>query len=90
MPLHITHSKQAVTLPADFEEPVSPGRRRNDGTNPCAGGDRMNFDNVDCYIEYDEIYDGWTVAVMKDGNRVNHWQDPENPGRAIEVFGSSV
>jgi hypothetical protein len=43
----------------------------------------MNFDNVDYYIEYDEIYDGWSVAVMKDGTRVNRWEDPENPGHAI-------
>ena len=43
----------------------------------------MNFDDVDFLIEYAEIYDGWSVAVMKDGTCVNRWEDPENPGCAI-------
>lgn len=35
--------------------------------------------NVEFYIEIRGIYDGWSVAKMKDGSYVNRW--PENDRR---------
>lgn len=41
----------------------------------------MNQEDIAELIEYPEVYDGWSVAVMRDGTLVNRWADPEHPER---------
>lgn len=33
----------------------------------------INTDEVKVYIEIQGLYDGWSVAKMKDGSLVNRW-----------------
>jgi hypothetical protein len=39
-------------------------------------------DNIDYLIELRGVYDGWSVAVLKDGTRVNRWAGTEYTYRA--------
>lgn len=32
-------------------------------------------------IELQGVYDGWSIAVMKDGSRVNRWDKKDYPKR---------
>lgn len=38
-------------------------------------GSSQWWEDVDHLIELRGVYDGWSVAVMKDGTRVNRWAD---------------
>lgn len=38
---------------------------------------RVNGKNVDHLIELRGVYDGWSVAVLEDGERVNRWSGIE-------------
>lgn len=42
---------------------------------------KFNEQDVDHYIEVREIYDGWSVAVLKDGTHINRWDPHEEPYR---------
>lgn len=33
----------------------------------------INEDEIDVYIEIQGLYDGWSVAKMKDGTLINRW-----------------
>ena len=44
--------------------------------------------DVDYLVEVRGVYDGWSIAVMKDGSYVNRWEDPDNPGCAVPGFES--
>jgi hypothetical protein len=33
----------------------------------------VNWDDIDHTIEIRGLYDGWSIAVMKDGTVVNRW-----------------
>lgn len=37
-------------------------------------GSSQWWEDVDHLIELRGVYDGWSVAVMKDGTRVNRWE----------------
>lgn len=32
---------------------------------------------IDYYIELRGVYDGWSVAVLRDGTRVNRWAEAD-------------
>jgi len=34
----------------------------------------INMEDVELVIELLGVYDGWSVAVMKDGTRINRWR----------------
>lgn len=38
-------------------------------------GSSQWWEDVDHLIELRGVYDGWSVAVMKDGTRVNRWAE---------------
>ena len=33
-------------------------------------------------IELRDVYDGWSIAVLKDGSLVNRWAEPDGTPRA--------
>ena len=33
-------------------------------------------------IEFRGVYDGWSIAVLKDGSLVNRWAEPDGTPRA--------
>lgn len=47
--------------------------------------DRPIIQDVDHLIELSGVYDGWSVAVMKDGTRVNRWTGIEGCERRAEI-----
>mgnify|MGYP003544319687 FL=1 len=44
----------------------------------------MDAENIALHIELRGIYDGWSVAKMKDGTLVNRWK-PEDGRRYTET-----
>ena len=43
---------------------------------------RFTSEEIDTLIEDRDIYDGWSIAVLKDGRRINRWSNDE--GTAAE------
>lgn len=37
-------------------------------------------DRIDHLIELDGVYDGWSIAVLKDGTRINRWANAMGDG----------
>lgn len=37
-------------------------------------------DDIAHLVEYPSIYDGWSVAVLKDGTLVNRWANDDDSG----------
>lgn len=35
---------------------------------------------IDYLVEIAGIYDGWSIAVLKDGSQVNRWENDEGTG----------
>lgn len=42
----------------------------------------VDWDQVATLIELRGVYDGWSVAVMKDGSRLNRWANADGTGPA--------
>lgn len=42
---------------------------------------KINMDDVAHLIELRGVYDGWSIAVMKDGRALNRWDKKEYPKR---------
>lgn len=36
--------------------------------------------DIDHLIELPDVYDGWSIAVLKDGTRVNRWANADDTG----------
>lgn len=49
-------------------------------------GRRVNDDDIDHLIELSEVYDGWSIAVIRDGTLVNRWARPEAPYRGLPGY----
>lgn len=45
----------------------------------------IDWDEIESIIELRGVYDGWSVAVLKDGTHVNRWKDHET-GKALEGY----
>lgn len=43
-------------------------------------GSSQWWEDVDHLIELRGVYDGWSVAVMRDGTRVNRWANADGNG----------
>lgn len=41
----------------------------------------IDRENVAYLVELRGVYDGWSIAVMKDGSRVNRWDKKDYPKR---------
>lgn len=37
-------------------------------------------------IEIPGVYDGWSIAVLKDGTMINRWADTEDPTKPAEGY----
>ena len=46
----------------------------------------MNDDDVAAFIELRHIYDGWSVAKMKDGTYVNRWPEDDRRHKAVQEW----
>lgn len=46
----------------------------------------FNPDRVDVYIEIQGLYDGWSVAKMKDGSLVNRWNPDDYRYKATQEW----
>lgn len=46
----------------------------------------INVEEAAYLIEIREIYDGWSVAVMPDGRRLNRWPLNSRRGEAVEQY----
>ena len=42
--------------------------------------------NVEYYIEIRGIYDGWSVAVMKDGRMLNRWPPSDRRHKPTQAW----
>ena len=42
----------------------------------------MDWDQVEYTIELPGVYDGWSIALMKDGTLFNRWANEEGTGPA--------
>lgn len=42
----------------------------------------INWDEVDHLIELRGVYDGWSIAVMKNGTQINRWANDDGTGPA--------
>ena len=47
---------------------------------------RMNREDVELYIEIRGIYDGWSVAKMKDGTLLNRWEPDDSQYAAVQEW----
>lgn len=45
---------------------------------------RFTDENVSALIELRGVYDGWSVAALRDGTLVNRWADEE--GKAVPGY----
>lgn len=41
----------------------------------------FNSEEVAYFVELQGVYDGWSIAIMKDGSKVNRWDKNINPER---------
>lgn len=41
---------------------------------------RFTEDEIDHLIQLCGVYDGWSIAVLKDGRRINRWANDDNTG----------
>lgn len=46
----------------------------------------INHDDIECIYEDPSIYDGWSVAEMKDGSFVNRWPEDDRRHAPAEVY----
>ncbi len=44
----------------------------------------LDRDDIDYLIELRGVYDGWSIAVLKDGTMLNRWADED--GRALAGY----
>lgn len=42
--------------------------------------DRFQWDEIDHVIELRGVYDGWSIAVLKDGRMLNRWANDAGDG----------
>jgi len=38
----------------------------------------INHDDVETFIELRGVYDGWSIAKMKDGSLINRWDESDH------------
>lgn len=43
---------------------------------------RLTSDEIDHTIQLSDVYDGWSIAVLKDGRVINRWANDEGTGPA--------
>lgn len=41
---------------------------------------RFTDDEIDHLVQLQVVYDGWSIAVLKDGRRINRWANDEGTG----------
>lgn len=46
----------------------------------------INHDEVADYIELRGVYDGWSIARMKDGSYVNRWHENDHRYKRAQDF----
>ncbi len=44
---------------------------------------KFKWDDVDHIIELPDVYDGWSVAVLKDGSVWNRWSNDTEDGPLV-------
>jgi hypothetical protein len=46
----------------------------------------IDTSQLDYYIEIRGVYDGWSVAKMKDGSYINRWEPEDRRYQATQDF----
>ncbi|AYG02384.1 hypothetical protein [Gryllotalpicola protaetiae] len=46
----------------------------------------LSAETIAHLIELPGVYDGWSVAVLKDGTYVNRWAYEDDPARPLEGY----
>ena len=44
----------------------------------------INHDDVETFIELRGVYDGWSIAKMKDGSYINRWPEEDRRFKQTE------
>lgn len=46
----------------------------------------INHDEVETFIELRGVYDGWSIAEMKDGSYTNRWAETDHRYKRTQDF----
>lgn len=46
----------------------------------------INHDEVETFIELRGVYDGWSIAKMKDGSYTNRWAETDHRYKRTQDF----
>ena len=46
----------------------------------------INHDDVESFIELRGVYDGWSIAKMKDGSYTNRWPESDHRFKRTQDF----
>lgn len=46
----------------------------------------INHDEVETFIELRGVYDGWSIAKMKDGSYANRWAETDHRYKRTQDF----
>lgn len=46
----------------------------------------INHDEVESFIELRGVYDGWSIAKMKDGSYANRWPEEDHRYKRTQDF----